>query len=69
MATENDSMAEGTGQDSADKEPIEKYDSKAGKYKDNIESVSTEDRLPTSQMPKAPDPSPMKLGPMSSGGR
>jgi len=57
------------GQDKQFKDFTERYDSEVGTYKDNIVSVPTDDRLPTAQMPKAPDPSPFTLGPMSSGGR
>jgi hypothetical protein len=57
------------GQEKQFKDFTERYDSEVGTYKDNIVAVPTEDRLPTAQMPKAPDPMPFKLGPMSSGGR
>jgi len=61
--------AKDVGQDKAHKDFTERYDAEVGTYKDNIESVPTADRLPTAQMPKAPDPDPFKLGGMSSGGR
>ena len=57
------------GQDKPLKDFTERYDAECGTYKDNIVDVPVEDRLPTAQMPKAPDPSPFKVGPMSSGGR
>ena len=44
-------------------EPVCKHDAEQGYYKDSITPVATEDRLPTAQMPKAPDPSPFVLGP------
>ena len=44
-------------------------DSYDGKYKDAVESLPEDVRLPTGQMPKAPDPSPFTLGPLQSGGR
>lgn len=38
-------------------------------YKDNVEAMPMEQKLPLQQMPKGADPSPFKLGPMSPGGR
>ena len=35
-----------------------------GKYKDDVESIPEADKLQESSMPKAPDPSPFKLGPI-----
>jgi hypothetical protein len=32
------------------------------KYKDNVEGMSEDKRWPTGAMPKAPDPSPFKVG-------
>ena len=60
---------ETTGQDKPVKDATEQHDKNYGTYKDNIAPVSTDDRLPTAQMPKASDPNPFALGPMSSGGR
>ena len=51
-----------TGQDKPSKEPVEQHDKNYGTYKDAVEGVPTDDRLPTAQMPKAPDPSPFKIG-------
>lgn len=58
-----------TGQDKDSKEPVQEHDKNYGTYKDNITPVPTDDRLPTANMPKAPDPNPFALGPMSGGGR
>jgi len=57
------------GQGKSHSDVTEKYDSAAGKYQDKITPIATEERLPTTQMPKGADPSPFVLGPMSSGGR
>jgi hypothetical protein len=65
----NHEEAADVGQDKAHKDFTERYDAEVGTYKDNILPVPTTERLPTSQMPMAPDPSPFKLGGMSSGGR
>jgi hypothetical protein len=61
--------AKDVGQDKPLKDFTERYDAEVGTYKDNIDTVPVADRLPTAQMPKAPDPNPFTLGPMSSGGR
>lgn len=61
--------AKDVGQDKPLKDFTERYDAEVGTYKDNIVTVPVDDRLPTAQMPKAPDPDPFKLGGMSSGGR
>jgi len=38
-------------------------------YKDAVEKVPQSDLLQESTMPKGPDPSPFKLGPMAGGDR
>jgi hypothetical protein len=45
------------------------YDAAHGVYSDAVEKMAEDDKLPTGQMPKAPDPSPFTLGPLSPGGR
>jgi len=41
-----------------------------GKYKDAVtDDTNTDGKLPTTNMPKAADPSPFTLGPTSSGQR
>lgn len=40
-----------------------------GMYKDDVESIPMADRTQEAALPKAPDPSPFKLGGMASGGR
>ena len=57
------------GQDKTYKDATEAYDAEKGGYKDTIETVSTEQRLPQQQLPQAPDPSPFKLGAMTPGER
>lgn len=42
---------------------------KKGTYADAANSISMEERLPMSQMPKGRDPMPFSLGAMSSGER
>jgi len=57
------------GQDRAYKDAVEKHDSQQGTYKDATKDVPTEQRLPTSEMPKGTDPDPFKVGPMTGGAR
>ncbi len=56
------------GQDRARKTIVEAHDSDHGVYTENVDTVPTEQRLPTTQMPMAPDPSPFNLGPITGGG-
>lgn len=65
----NHEEARDVGQGKKFNDFTERYDSEVGTYADNIAPVPTDDRLPTAQMPKAPDPSPFTLGPMAPGGR
>ena len=51
------------------KDATDVYDANYGEYKNPVEAVPVDERLPTAQMPKASDPDPFKLGGMSSGGR
>lgn len=44
-------------------------DSYDGKYKDRANDLPEDGKLPTGNMPKAPDPSPFALGPTAPGGR
>lgn len=40
-------------------EAVNEYDKRYGTYKDKVQDVvDVNDRLPTTQMPKAPDPAP-----------
>lgn len=57
------------GQDKTHKEAVEKYDAEHGTYKESIDTVPTDDRLPTAQMPKAPESTPFVVGPLTPGGR
>jgi len=57
------------GLDRTYKDATDAHDAAAGKYKDAVQDVPEEQRLPTSQMPKAPDPDPFKVGPMTGGER
>lgn len=51
-------------------EVIKADEAKTGTYKEIVENLPTDGpRLPFGSMPKAPDPSPFVLGPMSPGGR
>jgi len=46
------------------------YDQAHGTYADAAaDMTNVEQKLATAQMPKAPDPSPFSLGPMTPGGR
>jgi len=57
------------GQDRTYKDAVEAHDADHGKYNDAVDAVPTEQRLPQSQLPKAPDPDPFTMGPMTTGGR
>lgn len=57
------------GQDRTYKTVDEAEKAEKGTYADNIETVNTDDRLPTAQMPKGTDPDPFNLGPQAPGGR
>ena len=57
------------GQDATYKDPTKKYDAQHGTYMNPVEKIPDADKWQESQMPKGPDPSPFKLGPLSSGGR
>jgi hypothetical protein len=40
------------------------FDERYGKYKDEVaDNKDTESKLPSASLPKAPDPSPFKIGP------
>jgi hypothetical protein len=43
------------------KDATEEFDNQHGTYKDAVQDVSVEERLPTSNMPKAQDPMPFKI--------
>ena len=52
------------------KDATEVYDSRYGKYKDAVaDNTNVDTKLPTTSFPKAPDPKPYKLGPMTGGSR
>lgn len=55
------------GQDRTYTEPTKKYDAGQGAYKDNVEGMPQDDKLPTGELPQAPDPSPFKIGPLGGG--
>jgi hypothetical protein len=57
------------GQERTYKDATEVYDAGCGKHKDNVGDGPIEDRLPTVSMPKAPDPSPFSIGPLTTGQR
>lgn len=56
--------AEKVGQDAPSKDVCDQYDKDYGTYKNAVPEVPVDDRLPTANMPKAPDPSPFTLGPL-----
>ena len=53
--TFNDSLPGG------DTTKVDQYDKAHGTYKDGVNEVPLEQRLPFPQLPKAPDPSPFVL--------
>lgn len=57
------------GQDKPVKDITEAYDRAHGKPVSNTANLPEADRFQESTMPKGPDPSPFKLGPMGAGGR
>jgi hypothetical protein len=69
MSTENASDAAGVGQAGTVNDFVQKYDATHGKYVDTAAAGTPEGRLPTVSFPKAPDPSPFSIGPMTSGER
>jgi hypothetical protein len=57
------------GQDRTYKDSAKAADATHGTYNDAANQGEPEQRLPTTQMPKAPDPDPFTLGPQAPGGR
>lgn len=55
------------GQDGSVKTPEEQYDSQHGRYKDPVEDLPAERRLPMKQFPQGPDPDPFNIGGLGSG--
>lgn len=45
-------------------EPSDPVANMEGAYRDDVESISPEQRSLNATLPKAPDPSPFKLGPL-----
>ncbi len=59
------------GHDRPYKDAAEAHDAEHGTYVDGVDGAggeSAENRLPTANLPKAPDPSPFKLGPAAAPG-
>lgn len=53
------------GQGKAHPDATDAYDAAYGKHESNVPRTGkAEDSLPTDAMPKAPDPSPFKIGPL-----
>jgi hypothetical protein len=48
---------------------VDEYDSQHGTYKDEIHNLPDDVKLPTGQMPQAPDPKPFSVGSQAPGGR
>ena len=42
------------------KTPVDEYDQKNGTYKDPVDSMTADEKLPLKQMPQGPDPMPFK---------
>lgn len=51
------------GQDRQHQDAVDAHKADHGTYTETVDTTPTEQRLPTQQMPKAPDPSPFNLGP------
>ena len=62
-----DKLAAGIGQDKPTQDPMDAIKAATGTYKDVVEGLPDERRLP--MLPKAPDPNPFALGPLTSGQR
>jgi hypothetical protein len=60
---------ENVGQGRTHEDATEAHDAEHGTYNDAVQQVEPAQRLPTTQMPEAPDPSPFVLGPQAPGGR
>lgn len=56
---------EKVGPDKPSKDVTDEHDKTYGKYGDKTKEVPVDDRLPTANMPKAPDPTPFSLGPLT----
>ena len=57
------------GQDRQFQTDDEAHKAESGEYADNTATIPDEERFQESNLPKAPDPSPFKLGPLAPGGR
>lgn len=56
------SNAQNVGQGQEHPDAVSAYDAQMGTFKDPVADASQDDLLPVKQLPKAPDPSPFKLG-------
>jgi len=67
MAQSNVELVQSAGENPNIMEQVTKQ---GGTYADPVEqNTNTDEKLPTAQFPKSPDPSPFKLGPMTTGQR
>lgn len=51
------------------RDTAQEYDQEHGDYEDEVAKLPEDQRLVSGSLPKAPDPSPFVVGPMSPGGR
>lgn len=68
MPTKNEENATSVGQERQHNDATQQYDAEHGSHADNVEGMSQDDKLPTGELPKAPDPSPFRIGPMGGDG-
>lgn len=57
------------GQDKTYKDAVDAYDAEHGTYADKVDDTNTASRLPTVNMPLAPNPNPFVLGGRAPGER
>lgn len=69
MADVSEKAISEAGQTATHKDPVSAYDAAAGKYHDKAHDLPEDVKLPMKQFPKAPDPNPFTLGPMTPGKR
>jgi hypothetical protein len=67
MPTKNEENANSIGQERQHNDATQQYDAEHGAHRDNVEGMPQDDKLPTGELPQAPDPSPFRIGPLGGG--
>ena len=68
MPTKNEENATSVGQERQFTDATQQYDAEHGDHTDNVEGMAPDDKLPTGELPQAPDPSPFRIGPLGGDG-